>query len=818
MSIEDIKRNLIHDVPIITSSKGVADVLSILLDSKIVYKPHMKGSKIYNCQSLYFKEPQPCKYRLNLKTMTTEESQTDDIEDMDFSTSCDDRVIYNLNINNEYFPDNISSYKIYFTSDRLNVETHNTFYPQIVKIIKQYISNIILLDSTPFQGACIINICNLDKDAIVVTGETDELNYNGLINNWKIFNLQNNHQFFRNKFTKILEDDKLIFTPNIFYSEHDTSILNSPLFDKFSLVMIKIHKEKLGEIETIKNPSQVIHINNEQMILFYYNKRDNNDYKSIFDKLMTEYNLHKPPLPHDYFKVIGQKSCQNLFGDIGHIIKEYYPESIRYENPIFPKLEKETLNYLYIKETKRKKLYNNIKQGLKEKLKLVRRLEAPKLLLRYVFALIIKRKANDDPIFITSDLNFGSNVISGDTKYFKISKHLTNDIIRFLQDEFNKASNEMQNVDQYSDDIQNISIEGLIKMRYEYLELSTMGLAYPYADEGYLRDDDILECFSNPINRYFKNFCTAFPDLEGYTGEYTTKGSFWDMQVFPYKKLVLNPPFDETIIIEMFKKVMVILTEVGNIDIEIILPNWSDMKQIKEFIEGKINIPYCVYKARIIPKDNIYFIDYSVKTSDGFKKIHPCDIVIIEIHKEIFSYKEFVRECVDVKFHKLISNTIQDSNYYKLNFSPFHEPVIENFIEFPSLPKNYRPIFIHTTKEHINDTAEALEKFLSNYGDAVTSMIFNRELKDIIIYVISPNIDKFIECLVKCGIWKYTANTNSYGLKVYITDHEEFLHIYMDIDYEEKSLSKYNIKVTKSEISVIEPSTEMLLMEPMFLF
>ena len=97
-------------------------------------------------------------------------------------------------------------------------------------------------------------------------------------------------------------------------------------------------------------------------------------------------------------------------------------------------------------------------------------------------------------------------------------------------------------------------------------------------------------------------------------------------------------------------------------------------------------------------------------------------------------------------------------------------------------------------------------------------MIFNKELKDIIIYVISPNIDKFIESLVKCGIWKYTANTNSYGLKVYINDHEDFLHIYMDIDYEEKSLSKYNIKVTKSEISVIEPSTEMLLMEPMFLF
>lgn len=50
-----------------------------------------------------------------------------------------------------------------------------------------------------------------------------------------------------------------------------------------------------------------------------------------------------------------------------------------------------------------------------------------------------------------------------------------------------------------------------------------------------------FECFASPLNCYFRQYCSAFPDIDGYFG---SRGTFLD-----YKPLTgsfqMNPPFSE---------------------------------------------------------------------------------------------------------------------------------------------------------------------------------------------------------------------------------------------------------------------------------
>jgi hypothetical protein len=113
-----------------------------------------------------------------------------------------------------------------------------------------------------------------------------------------------------------------------------------------------------------------------------------------------------------------------------------------------------------------------------------------------------------------------------------------------------------------------------------------------------------------------------------------------------------------------------------------------------------------------------------------------------------------------------------------------------------------------------------LEKFLSNYGDAITYLIFNN--KQIFIDVFSPHFENFIHKLLLSGIVKYTITEKSLenGIQVLLLD--EHTNTYKEtstsIQLFDDNLLQYKIKLARSELEYVKPSVEILLMEPIFLF
>lgn len=741
MSIQNIKRELKDDIPILGPTRDISDLLSVLFNKDIQYNSSLhQADRMYNCQSLYFKDPQQCKFILNLKTGKSEEIKGESIEIQNMQNIS--IVPYLLN-NNNYFPPIKTVYKIHFTNDRVKREIEYKYYPEIIKNIYKYSKNPVILDGSCYEGCNLISLCSLEKNIIGIGCEENQIYYNGMINNWKLFGLQNSHQFIKKSYSNILSNisqgKDLLFTPNILYLEDQIQILESPYRNIFDLIILKLssNNRSVDIDKYIKLP-----VNNNQYLLFI-GKED-----------LSGVNLQKEP--------------QNI-------------------------------DQIYSEELKRRELYNNIKSKLGEIVKPYKKLEAPKFLLRYVFSLIIKRTDKDDPIFI-QNFDYGKLVIEGDAKYFNLPLEVTDKITKLLIDEFSSAALDMKKFSQNPENFQKskLSISEIIKLRYDYLELSTMGLAYPYANEGYKRDDDVLECFSNPINRYFENFCTAFPDLEKYVG---SKGSFWSLQDFPYKRLILNPPFDETLIIQMFQKIMSILKG-GRLpqEVEIIIPYWKDMKEIIAFEKSTIKIPHYRYKTRVIRKKDIYFIDYS-KTPPT--KIYPCDIFMINIYGE------------DSGTHKLLTSTVNtDDDFYILSFSPFKQESIDKSKNLPETFKDSRRLIITCEDLNIKDIAEILEKFLSNYGDAITHMIYKSSESRIYLDVFTPHYEKFIQALAVSGIYKYCKTKDTQGLKIQVGETIE----YLDIKTGDNSLSDFYIKVDRGELSVIPPSKEMKLMEPIFLF
>ncbi|ESN95484.1 hypothetical protein HELRODRAFT_102536 [Helobdella robusta] len=82
-----------------------------------------------------------------------------------------------------------------------------------------------------------------------------------------------------------------------------------------------------------------------------------------------------------------------------------------------------------------------------------------------------------------------------------------------------------------------------------------------------------FECFASPLNCYFKQFCSAFPDTDGYFG---SRGSILDF--YPISgSFEANPPFNEELMEAMVDHFESLLSETPlPLSFIIFLPDWKD--------------------------------------------------------------------------------------------------------------------------------------------------------------------------------------------------------------------------------------------------
>jgi hypothetical protein len=302
-------------------------------------------------------------------------------------------------------------------------------------------------------------------------------------------------------------------------------------------------------------------------------------------------------------------------------------------------------------ELLRKKLYEDIVvkiYNLKlttEKDGKLKQKEVNNIVLRYLFNKIITRRDDDDPIFITDYSILADKQLIADLEYHKIINYDYKQLPVILNAEFIKAKQILTssdiNIDQpvtYEDTTnkyiyKNIKYEDIsnlmrnyknyttqaiaLNIRYNYIKLSTQGLANNYEAMGYKPSDNILEAFASSFNHYFNRYHSAFPDLEKYFG---SLGSFFKREIFNEDIVMVNPPFDLTVMITTINKILLYLR--GSKDKKqlfiLTFPEWSD---VKEFNDLKTSIYTKEWK--MIPKHKTNFINHM----DKGKIIHPCNIL-----------------------------------------------------------------------------------------------------------------------------------------------------------------------------------------------
>ena len=266
--------------------------------------------------------------------------------------------------------------------------------------------------------------------------------------------------------------------------------------------------------------------------------------------------------------------------------------------------------------------------------------ETYSILTRFMFNSIITKIDGDDPVFIFSGSPYALEQLQGDFSYFKIISISAESFYSDLQKLLSICFTDFQSskVPQDSDckvqegkiyyknrqfnDVNNLSTINpnkavALNIRYNYLKLETHGLANNYKKMGF-ETNSASEAFSNPYNRYFQNYYSAFPDLEGAFG---SKGSFFDAKYFVDETIMCNPIFDCTMIKFMIEKILNILQGKSKHKFILTLPGWKDFTVITNLQNNK----FCK-KYDFIQKKDTEFIDSMTGTL-----IKPCDIYQVEL-------------------------------------------------------------------------------------------------------------------------------------------------------------------------------------------
>ena len=298
------------------------------------------------------------------------------------------------------------------------------------------------------------------------------------------------------------------------------------------------------------------------------------------------------------------------------------------------------IDSLIEKELLRKNLYENefIEMSINE-LGITNK-EVCHLLLRYQFNKIISKTEEDDPVFIVTKSPIAEEQLKKDFTYYKL-KTDPNNFIEKLEYSYNVCSNIMKKNNIPSDkrvflssgkliynnlvfkDISNLARKNprLIKyalslnIRYNYLKLTNHGLARIY--KNIASPSEGCEAFSSAFNHYFDHFCSSFPDLESPFG---SMGSFFNNTVWPYPKVFVNPPFDESLMSCTMDRIVEYCKSDTKIEFLCTFPKWDGFSSLDKFKTCE-----WVKKINVYEKGKLPFIDYM----NNNKIIYPCGIVEI---------------------------------------------------------------------------------------------------------------------------------------------------------------------------------------------
>ena len=173
----------------------------------------------------------------------------------------------------------------------------------------------------------------------------------------------------------------------------------------------------------------------------------------------------------------------------------------------------------------------------------------------------------------------------------------------------------IRNGDQYPMLVNEYIIASCI--RYHYMDLGSIGLATMYKSMGYMPEDDVLEAFSSVLNRYFINYCSAFTDVD-----VNSRGNFFKLGKVSQSVMVVNPPFEISIMSDAFKKCRELYKNNPNLTCHFIIPDWKDWPELDQLEKDS-------FKVMRFGKEDKTFIDYEAR-----KEIHPCPVVYCYFGKE----------------------------------------------------------------------------------------------------------------------------------------------------------------------------------------
>ena len=301
-----------------------------------------------------------------------------------------------------------------------------------------------------------------------------------------------------------------------------------------------------------------------------------------------------------------------------------------------------THNNLYLIESEilRSKIYNKeIIDWIHKKLN--SNFESHKikhLVIRYLFNKIIDRKLDDDPIFIVSESKYAETQLQEDLNYYNIteldlksrfvycnnlfkekSKFLHRDLEPSLKDGYIKYGytryTDISNLGLNNPDKINYALA--LNIRYTYLHLTTQGLARDFKNMNYTKDM-CTEGFGTSFNRYFDNYCSAFPDLESVFG---SKGSFFNISEWTTSIVYVNPPFDKTVMdLAIDRVIQYIESHQSSKQLFIFtLPNWPQWEHLIKLKNSRYTTDFKIY---LKVDKSLPFIDYM----NDCKIIYPCDI------------------------------------------------------------------------------------------------------------------------------------------------------------------------------------------------
>ena len=254
-----------------------------------------------------------------------------------------------------------------------------------------------------------------------------------------------------------------------------------------------------------------------------------------------------------------------------------------------------------------------------------------KLIIRYLFMKIASRFPDDDPMFVHAFAPDSVHLIEEDLKFLRQlkandPKKIVSQLDSFLED----AQLQMQTIpslspssDELIEKIQSRctvrnGVNGSINdsavascLRYHYMNIQTIGLALKYEDIGYRPSDPVLEGFASSINRYFDNYCSAFPDVD-----VDSQGSFFDLTQISQPVLMVNPPFDLELMNRAIAKCFTMCKVNKNLTCHLSLPDWDKWPQLNHLVKSSFSV-------KRVPKKDSVFVDYSSN-----QVISPCNIVM----------------------------------------------------------------------------------------------------------------------------------------------------------------------------------------------